>query len=146
MKKSPRQKSLGGQMAIALQLMKKENHLAIANAGHKITMEQLVVLEMLKFQGDMNMTELSNAVWKQNANITRIVDKLEKWQLIERKDIPEDRRANLICLTTKGKELFKDVIPIVLKTQKDVLSCITKEEKATTLKTLKKIIAHLSRK
>ena len=144
MKKSPRDDSLGAQMSIALQLMKRKNHQAISNAGYNITMEQLAVLEMLDFQGDMNMTELSNAVWKQNANITRIVDKLEKRQLVVRKAIEGDRRANLVSITDEGKQLFKDVIPIVSESYNDTVSCITKKEAEITLNTLKKIIAHLS--
>jgi len=144
MKSSPRDNSLGAQMAIALQLMKRKNHQAISNAGYNITMEQLVVLEMLNFRGDVNMTELSNAVWKQNANITRIVDKLESRQLVERKAVKGDRRANLVSITNVGKQLFKDVIPIVLDTYKDAVSTISKEEEAITLSILKKIITHLS--
>lgn len=144
MKKNPRNKSIGAQMAIALQLMKRKNHQAIAHAGCKITMEQLAVLEILNFQGDMNMTELSNTVWKQNANITKIVDKLEKRQLAVRKAVEGDRRANLVSITNKGKQLFEEVIPIVFEVYEDVVSCITEEEEAITLNTLKKIITHLS--
>ena len=144
MKKTPRDKSIGAQMAIALQLMKRKNHQAIAKIGHKITMEQLIVLEILKFNGDMNMTELSKTVWKQNANITRIVDKLEKQELVKRKSVEGDRRANLVSITTKGKHLFKEVIPVVIEAYKDATSVISKEEEAITLRVLKKIILHLS--
>jgi len=144
MKNSPRDKSIGAQMAIVLQLMKRKNHQAIATAGYDITMEQLAVLEVLNFQGDMNMTELSNAVWKQNANITRIVDKLETKHLVVRKAVQGDRRANLISITKDGKELFENVIPIVNKAYKDAISCITREEASVTLNTLKKITADLS--
>jgi len=144
MKASPRENSLGAQMAIALQLMKRKNHQAINNAGYDITMEQLAILEMLNFSGDVNMTELSHAVWKQNANITRIVDKLEARQLVERKAVKGDRRANLVSLTDKGKQLFKNVIPIVIDVHKDAVSTISEEEEAITLSILKKIITHLS--
>lgn len=144
MKKSLRDKSIGAQMAIALQLIKRKNHQAIAKSGHKITMEQLAVLETLKNYGDLNMTELSKTVWKQNANITRIVDKLEKQKLLERKPVVGDRRANLISLTSIGEKLFDDVIPVVLKEYKETVSVITKEEEEITLKVLQKIILHLS--
>ena len=144
MKNNPRDKSIGAQMAIALQLMKRKNHQAIANAGYDITMEQLAILEILHFQGDMNMTQLSNAVWKQNANITRIVDKLETRNLVVRKAITRDRRAYLICITDEGKDLFENVIPIVNKVYKEIVSCITKEEETITRDSIKKIINSLS--
>jgi len=144
MGKNLRDKSIGAQMAIALQLMKRKNHQAIAKSGYKITMEQLVVLEILSNEGDMNMTELSKTVWKQNANITRIVDKLEKQQLVERRAVQGDRRANLVSITNQGKRLFKNVIPIVIDVYKDATSCITKEEESKTIEVLNKIISHLT--
>ena len=144
MEKTARAKSIGAQMAIALQLMKRKNHQAIAKSGHKITMEQLVVLEILLSNGDMNMTELSKTVWKQNANITRIVDKLEKRQLVVRKDVEGDRRAHLVSITDDGKQLFKNVIPVVVSAYKDFTSDISKEEEIITLRVLNKIISHLS--
>lgn len=146
MNNNPRENSIGAQMAIALQLMKRKNHHAIAEAGYKITMEQLAILEILNIQGDMNMTELSNAVWKQNANITRIIDKLEKRQLVVRKAAEGDRRANLLIITDSGKQLFNEVIPIIIKNYQEVISCISREEEAVTIKTMIKIINHLSGK
>lgn len=144
MKKSPRDKSLGAQMSIALQLMRKVNHKALAEVGSKITMEQLAILEVLMIYGEINMTELSNAVWKQNANITRIVDKLEKQNLVERKPVENDRRAYLISITSDGKKLFKDLIPVVKTTYTESVSVLSKEEIAITMKAIKKIIKHLS--
>ena len=141
---SPREESIGAQMAIALQLMKRKNHRAITEKGYEITMEQLVVLEVLITHGNMNMTELSNSAWKQNANITRIVDKLEKRKLVVRKSVEGDRRANLISVTDHGKQVFNNVIPIVIEVHADAISCISKKEEAIILIALKKIINHLS--
>ena len=144
MNNSPRDNSIGAQIAIVLQLMRKKNHQAIADAGYKITMEQLTILEILNFHGDLNMTKLSKIAWKQNANITRIVDKLEKRNLVVRKAVKGDRRAYLISITKKGKKLFKDVLPVISGVYKDCSSCITKKEEEKTIVMLKKMIVHLS--
>ena len=144
--KTPREESIGAQMAIALQLMKRNNHHAITESGEKITMEQLAILEILSFHGDMNMTELSNKTWKQNANITRIIDKLEKEKLVLRKAVKGDRRAYLLSITEKGKQLFNKVIPIIIKNNQDVMSCLTKEEETIVISSMIKIIKHLSGK
>lgn len=144
MKKSPREKALGAQLSIVLQLMKRKNLHAIAKTGHKVTMEQLAVLEVLYFYGAMNMTELSRTVWKQNANITRIIDKLEKRECVARKPIKGDRRAYQISITKKGAEVFKEVIPIVKQNGKDATSCLSEKEQKQIISSLKKIIEHLS--
>ncbi len=146
MKKSPRDTSIGAQMAIASQLMKRKHHQALTQAGYKITVEQLAVLEILHIHGDMNMSTLSKILWKQNANITRIVDKLENRKLVIRKAIKGDRRAYLVALTDDGKVLLEAVTPIVISTYKDMVSPITPEEEEITLRTIKKIIDHLSKK
>ena len=88
-------------------------------------------------------SSVTRAELLKNANITKIVDKLENRQLAARKPVPGDRRANLVSITNKGKQLFEEVIPIVLEVYEDVVSCITKEDEAITLNTLKKIITHL---
>ena len=144
MKTSPRDNSIGAQMAIALQLIKKRQQKVISDLGFKITMEQLVVIEVLDANGDMNMTELAKTVWKQNANITRIVDKLEKKQYVVRKAVEGDRRANMLSVTDSGIELLKIVIPKLEKCYKKMISCITDEEETIMLKKLKKIIGHIS--
>ncbi len=142
--KSPREESIGAQMAIALQLMKRKNHHAIADAGVKITMEQLAILEVLSHHGDMNMTELSNKTWKQNANITRIIDKLETQKLVARKPVVGDRRAYLLGITENGQQLFNQVIPMIILNHQDVTSCLTEEEESITIRSMIKIIKHLS--
>ncbi len=144
MDKSPRDKSLGAQMAIALKLLKKKNHQTIINSGSNITMEQLGVLEILITNGNMNMTELSKTVWKQNANITRIIDKLEKQKLVVRKAVEGDRRVNLISITPEGKHLYNKTLPLVVDVYQDAVSCISKKEETIVLNALKKIIVHLA--
>ncbi len=143
--KSPREESLGAYMAIALQLMKKKHQKSLAEAGSKITLEQLAILEILGHHGDMNMTELSIKTWKHNANITRIVDKLEKQQLVERRSVEGDRRANLIGITGKGKNLYDRLISLVMENNKEITSCITKEEETAAINTMIKIINNLSK-
>ena len=131
-------------MAIALQLIKRKNQQAINNAGFIITMEQLAVLEILYYHGNMNMTELSHALWKQNANITRIVDKLEKRNFVIRKAVKGDRRTNLLSITDRGRQVFNKVLPILNEASNKAGSDISHEEEKITLLTLKKIINHLS--
>ena len=145
MKPKTRDKSIGAQMAIALQLMKRKNHKAILDIGHKITMEQLAILEELATNGEMNMTQLADAIWKQNANITRMVDKLEGKELIARMPVAGDRRANLLVITEKGKQVFKEVLAVVIKKNKDTWSYITVEERELMLGITKKLITGLTK-
>ncbi len=140
MKQNPRDKSIGAQMAIALQLMKRKTQQAIFDTGHKISLEQLGILEELAINGEMNMSQLSQAIWKQNANITRMVDKLENKQLIKRKPVIGDRRVNILSITKKGKQAFTEILTVVKKTNSEIYSCITTEEKDFLLQITRKLI------
>ncbi len=83
--------------AIARRLQKKFN-----NAGLPITIEQWSVLYHLWKQDGMSQQELCNATFRDKPSITRLVDNLEKLQLVKRVASSEDRRINLICLTKTG--------------------------------------------
>ena len=144
MKKNTRDSSVGAQMAIALQLMKRKTQQAIVASGHKISMEQLAILEELTLNGEMNMTQLSRAIWKQNANITRMVDKLETKELLKREAIAGDRRANLLIVTAKGKQVFKEIVAVVVKSNNEIYKYISEEEKETILHITSKLIKGLS--
>jgi len=141
---SPREESMGAAMAIAYNLMKNKHQRAIISKGFEITMEQFAVLEVLVFHGDMNMSSLANRTWKHNANITRIVDKLEKRKLLLRKAIQGDRRAHLISVTNQGVRVFENVIPVLIETNKQINSCLTDKEELIVRSAMKKIIKHLS--
>jgi len=54
----------------------------------------------------LKMTELSSELRVSNGNITGIVDRLVEAQLVERRSVEGDRRAQLICLTPLGIETF----------------------------------------
>ncbi len=144
MKKASRKQSVGAQMFVATQLMKRAHHKQLVGLDYDITLEQVGVLEVLAARGDMNMSELSKAVLKHNANITRMVDKLENRKYVIRKPVVGDRRANLLSITKEGQKVFKEAIQIVKKTNLDNLSCISRDEEAHMLALTKRIISHLS--
>jgi len=56
----------------------------------------------------LKMSEISRLLRVSNGNITGIVDKLTEEGLALRVSVPGDRRANLVRLTPRGKELFTE--------------------------------------
>lgn len=136
--------SIGAQMAVLLPLMRAKNQQSIDKTGYKITMEQFSIVGALYINGELNMTELAHTVLKQNANITRIVDKLEKNKFVIRNSVKGDRRAFNLSLTDVGKELFENVEPLINENYIEMTSCNSKEDEATALKVIKNMINHLS--
>ena len=139
---TPRDKSIGAQMHLASQLLKRRMHQRIHKLGYKVTMEQLSVLEVLKFHGAMNMSELARQTLKENAVITRMTDILEREGFVQRKTSTTDRRAWEIHITESGSEIFGHLIPELVTELNESTSCLTQKEYDEGLRIMKKIIKH----
>lgn len=77
-----------------------------------ITTEQWSLLKKLHEQEGSSIKDLAQGVGKDQANVTRILDVLEKRGLVQRCSNPNDKRSTLIRFTTEGKELTESLIPI----------------------------------
>lgn len=69
-----------------------------------ITPDQWVLLDTLNNTDELSQKEISEQSFKDAATISRIIDKLEKKNLVTRKSEQKDRRKTTIKLTEKGKE------------------------------------------
>jgi DNA-binding MarR family transcriptional regulator len=60
----------------------------------------------------LRMSELARSALLSRSGLTRLVDKLEKEKLIERKSCPKDGRVQHAQLTGKGVELLRKIWPV----------------------------------
>lgn len=82
---------------------------------YDITPEQWSVLNCLWVQEGVTPKELADAIYKDKPNTNRILEKLQKKELIVRKPHPVDKRAFQIFLTDRGWVLREELIPIVMQ-------------------------------
>jgi DNA-binding MarR family transcriptional regulator len=78
-----------------------------------LTPEQWVMLDKLSQENSLSQVELANASFKNAPTISRIIDVMEKKQLVKREKATDDRRSYKITLTTEGKKLVKKIRPHV---------------------------------
>lgn len=109
-----------------------------------ITPEQFSVLTHLWQKDGLPQTELAFCTDRNRANVTRIIDILEREGIVERKDDESDRRVFRIYLTEKGKSLREETAKCAAKSIEDSLSGLTKEEIDTCTKVLLQIRSNLS--
>jgi DNA-binding MarR family transcriptional regulator len=78
-----------------------------------LTDVQFNVISLLKHQsgeiGGLTQVELSRMMLVNRANITTLIDRMEKAELVQRKPVPDDRRYNIIQLTEHGETMYKDI-------------------------------------
>ncbi len=109
-------------IAIARRLQKKFN-----TAGLNVTIEQWSVLYHLWKQDGISQQELCNATFRDKPSITRLVDNLEKLQLVKRVSSDADRRMNLIFLTRQAQKLQEQSMEIAEETLNEALEGVPPE-------------------
>jgi DNA-binding MarR family transcriptional regulator len=62
-------------------------------------------------EGGLSQAQISDMMLVNRANITSLVDRMEKAELVTRTAHANDRRYNIIKLTSKGKSLYTKVEP-----------------------------------
>ncbi len=83
------------------------NHLKIA----KLTISQFGVLEALYHLGPMCQRDIAQKILKSTANLTTVIDNLEKRRLVKRERDTADRRYFNVTLTKKGEKLIQKIFP-----------------------------------
>jgi DNA-binding MarR family transcriptional regulator len=73
-----------------------------------ITLPRFDLLAQLdRAPNGMTLGELSKRMMVSNGNITGLVDRLVEQGLIRRKPLPNDRRVQIVSLTTEGQRFFR---------------------------------------
>lgn len=78
--------------------------------------------------GSPTMTELKNRIMRSPANLTQLIDGLERDELVSRVPAPGDRRSYLIELTRKGRNRMAKVDAFMLQQMREYLKDFNDEE------------------
>jgi DNA-binding MarR family transcriptional regulator len=115
------------------------------SSSYDITSEQWRLLIKLWIQDGQTQQELSEKTGKDKGNITRLINSLEKRNILVRIPNHVDGRSKLIYLIKQGIDCEAGLIPIVEKTLKEAQANIANEDLERCKSVLKKIIKNLSR-
>ena len=107
-------------------------------AQEKLTTSQFGVLETLYHLGSMCQRDVAKKNLKSTANITTVVDNLEKRGLVERQRSSEDRRYIALHLTDDGREIIERIFPDHVQGLVKSFAALTTEEQQQ--------LAHLCKK
>jgi len=103
-----------------------------------LTVSQFGVIEALYHLGPLSQSELGEKILKSNANLTTVVDSLEKKKLVARKRSDKDRRIVAVHLTERGRELIAKVFPRHAEVVTRELEFLNDKEKDVLEKLLRK--------
>jgi len=113
------EESLGYMMGRAARSIGTRLNRNFTEAGYDVTCEQWSVLVNLWQTNGQSQQDLAGTTCKDKTSMTRLIDNMEKHNLVVRIPSKTDRRQKLIYLTKKGRDLQEKLVKIVHKTLKD---------------------------
>jgi DNA-binding MarR family transcriptional regulator len=102
------------------------------------------VLATLGFRNDACSAQyISHCTRTHKSTISRAVTALMLRQLVERVENADDRREFRLRMTAKGKALYQQLIPRLLRREQEILSCLSEQEQKDFARLLGKIESSL---
>ena len=126
------------------QATRNESFRVFREAGEEITPEQWVILVRLWQRDGRTQTELGESTFRDRPTMSRILDGMERRELLVRRAAEEDGRAWRVYLTARGKGLEKRLVPVARALVERSLRGISRADLATTRATLKKVFDNLT--
>jgi len=128
---------VGQMMHEMLRVLKKRD---IEQAEVILSIEQHAVLHILNVRNsDVILKDMANAMGKDKSAILRIIDVLEKKELVRRAIDPKDRRKKYLMVTKKGERIIDKFVEIEAELRTELKEGLTKEE----MKTFYKVVSHI---
>ena len=90
-------------------------------------------------EGGLSQARLSDMMLVNRANITSLIDRMEKAKLVVRTDAATDRRSNIVKMTARGRRLFSTVEPLYAEQVREVMSRLGVTEQKRLISALEKV-------
>lgn len=108
-----------------------------------LTKTQWILLKKLHEKDGVPQQELAFLTGRDKTSLTRLVNTMEKKNLVARIPSKLDKRINHIFLTKNGESLFKESLPIIEKFITALQENISEEEINSTIAVIKKVQENL---
>jgi DNA-binding MarR family transcriptional regulator len=98
------------------------------------------VLRILNGAGEpISQSEIGRRMLSSRANVTKLVDLLEKRKFVKRLSCG-DRRINLVVLTDEGAQFIEQTLPEVIASANGTMKPLTRDEQKSLFKLLGKLL------
>ncbi|PZO38143.1 MAG: MarR family transcriptional regulator [Pseudanabaena frigida] len=137
-----------GRVLRIASLLEKHREMVLAEYG--LSVWSFDVLTTLRRQGkpyQLKPTDLYSLLMLSSGATTNRIDRLEQEGIVVRLRDPDDRRSVIVQLTPKGIQLADLVIPILLKSEQDLLSQFANpNEREAFIALLRRLLVSLDNK
>lgn len=110
-------------------------------APHGVTFRQCQILCWLALDGDLSQVELAQRMNIEPPTLVGVLDRMEADGLLIRRPSPEDRRRNVITVSSKAKPVWEKIVACARKIRARAVQGMTPEQ----LQSLKELLAIVRR-
>jgi DNA-binding MarR family transcriptional regulator len=114
--------------------------------GIDLSKEQWLVLKKLNDKDGQIQNDLAFITNRSKTSLTRLINTMEKKELVYRLISKEDKRINHIYLSDLGKEIFSNSLPVIENLIIELQNGISKEDIERTIKVLGCIQNNINKK
>lgn len=142
MKKSRLSDKINHRIVVSATLLKRQIHRIISEEKLEITPDQWTILSYLWDENGLTVGELASRSLKDFANVTRIVDKLQKQAYVTKTKNEKDSRSFLVFYTDKAMDIKEHVERCQKRSTAISMEGLSETEKEIFLQIIKKIEAN----
>jgi len=135
--------SFGHKVNKSARLMTQRLAYHFKSNNYDVTTEQWRLLLYLWREDGQTQNSLAQCTGKDEPSVSRIINNMEKHNLVVRTQHPHDRRTNLIFLTEKGKSLRDPLMALGQKVNAEITQGISSEDLTVCMKVLDKVLDNL---
>jgi len=92
----------------------------------------------------LSQAQLSSMMLVNRADVTSLVDRMEKADLVTRTAAPSDRRCNIIRLTDRGRRILAQIEPLYADEVRRIMARLNDKEQTKMMQALEKIRATIA--
>lgn len=115
------------------------NYIEDSITAQGLGISDFMVLEVLLHKGPMTISAIGEKVLLASASMTSAIDRLEKRELVRRRNCSSDRRIRIVELTDCGKDFIEEIYARHEKDLEAVISGLNEEERRVMYEALKKV-------
>ncbi len=105
----------------------------------------MMLLKHQSRQGEgLTQAQLSSMMLVNRANITALMDRMERAGFVARTSSPSDRRSNIIILTESGKKLLEKIEPLYAQEVNRIMAVLVESEQKRLIGMLEKVRSNIN--
>ena len=121
-----------------------ENHYQRLLSSPGLTPRQVAVLVSLVQSGPTTIAELSERIYVDRNTVGEMISRMAKAKLVHKRVPPGNRRSVEIDITDEGIDELKHSLPVIIRSQSEVLQAVPQRDRAVFFRCLQLIADQFS--